>query len=372
MARELADTLSRDSAGTTPSNFQAVLDSRKPTAYQTEIMDTEERMPQNDRPLENVDRSESKPARFRFKNKEHRADEDLEATGSESLHRRTRKRRRYDEDADSSHSYADHESNHNSSEKARKKTREDSPASDHADNIDPHTAFRESLFDALADDEGAAYWEGVYGQPIHTYPNTRQGPEGELEQMTDDEYAAYVRARMYEKTHEYIFEERECRQRAREKQKEWEEQARRMEDEHSAFQRDVERSLRRGETRRAARKWKVAWERYVAGWKSFKDGTTDTVLRNSARGVLPWPVESGRSADVSKENIEAFFFKAVPEDIPLSSALKAERVRWHPDKVQQRFGELGLDSETMKLVTAVFQVIDSLWNDEKVKTDGRR
>ena len=34
---------------------------------------------------------------------------------------------------------------------------------------DPEAAFRESLFDAMADDEGAAFWEGVYGQPIHVY-----------------------------------------------------------------------------------------------------------------------------------------------------------------------------------------------------------
>ena len=44
--------------------------------------------------------------------------------------------------------------------------------------MDPNSAFIESLFDALADDEGAAYWEDVYGQPIHTYPNVKEGPGG--------------------------------------------------------------------------------------------------------------------------------------------------------------------------------------------------
>ena len=43
------------------------------------------------------------------------------------------------------------------------------PAKEWDEHLSPDTAFRESLFDALADDEGAAFWEGVYGQPIHSY-----------------------------------------------------------------------------------------------------------------------------------------------------------------------------------------------------------
>lgn len=40
-------------------------------------------------------------------------------------------------------------------------------------------AFRDSLFDALADDEGAHYWESVYSQPIHVYPRPSvETPQG--------------------------------------------------------------------------------------------------------------------------------------------------------------------------------------------------
>ena len=45
-------------------------------------------------------------------------------------------------------------------------------------------------------------------------------------------------------------------------------------------------------------------------------------------------------------------------------ALKAERVRWHPDKVQQRFGG-AVDEGTMKVVTGVFQVVDDLVEEER-------
>jgi hypothetical protein len=45
-------------------------------------------------------------------------------------------------------------------------------------------------------------------------------------------------------------------------------------------------------------------------------------------------------------------------------ALKVERVRWHPDKVQQRFGG-AVDEGTMKVVTGVFQVVDDLVEEER-------
>ena len=49
--------------------------------------------------------------------------------------------------------------------------------------------------------------------------------------------------------------------------------------------------------------------------------------------------------------------------------LKAERVRWHPDKVQQRFGG-AVDEGTMTVVTGVFQVVDALVEQERKAFDG--
>ena len=65
----------------------------------------------------------------------------------------------------------------------------------------------------MADDEGAAYWEAIYGQPIHIYPppphgghDSSSGAGGHLEQMTDEQYAEYVRQKMWEKTHAGLLE----------------------------------------------------------------------------------------------------------------------------------------------------------------------
>ncbi|KAG5917451.1 hypothetical protein E4U42_007243 [Claviceps africana] len=125
--------------------------------------------------------------------------------------------------------------------------------------LDPEAAFRESLFDAMADDEGASYWESVYGQPIHVYASEKVGPTGELEQMTEEEYAAHVRQRMWEKTHAGLLEQR-AKQDERRKQKQEEEQrARRLE-------REMAQSLRRGEERRQRRQWAAQWDEYSRAW----------------------------------------------------------------------------------------------------------
>ena len=276
--------------------------------------------------------------------------------------------------------------------------------------LDPDTAFQESLFDALADDEGAAYWEGVYGQPIHMYSNIKtrsngvggeeyghsgDDEKGDLERMTDEEYASYVRARMFEKTHQHIIEERARREEERKRAKEKSRRQRKeMEDER--LRKKIEDSLRRGEERkRAGVAWKRAWEGYVSGWEDLAtvrktssnagdgkmkgvegdeepDGLSRRRTRKETRKlreVIPWPTQSGSWSDVSNEGVEAFFRNVPPAKMDMVALLKAERVRWHPDKVQQRFGggPDGVDEETMKRVTMVFQIIDHVWDKEKRK-----
>lgn len=249
--------------------------------------------------------------------------------------------------------------------------------------MDPDTAFRESLFDALADDEGADFWAGVYGQPIHVYSpyypsSTSAGGETsndaddnpKLERMTDDEYASYVRKKMWAKSHEYILEERRRREEARKSHEDVVEERRRreqrrkrktmmeeevMDEEGRKWQAGVEEALRRGEERRKKNRWKSVWERYLAGWEGRK-------------GDISWPVESGKVKGVRAEEIEKFF-KGVGgiEGVDLADVLKKERVRWHPDKIQQRAGEGGIDGGTMKVVTAVFQVVDRLWTEMRAR-----
>lgn len=174
---------------------------------------------------------------------------------------------------------------------------------------------------------------------------------GTLERMTDEEYANYVRGQMWERTHTFLAEERQRRKEKAEGDKE-----RRKEEERNRRDWDIrmDEGLRRREERNSG-KCKECWGRYLRGWE---DG-------------IVWPVESGRREDVSGEEVKRFFQHASLLKSPegsrrqqsgdLGPLLKLERVRWHPDKVQQRFGGQGIDEVTMKAVTEVFQIVDRLW-----------
>lgn len=205
----------------------------------------------------------------------------------------------------------------------------------------------------MADDEGAAYWEGVYGQPVHVYPNTRPGPEGELERMDDEEYAAYVRRKMWEKTHQGLLEERARREEERLQKDTKEREARRL-------TKEMEESLRRGEERRRRKGWKTRFEDYTAAWTEWA-GAVDT---------MSWPVMSGKREDINSENVRDFLVNGLdPAEIgekEFLTRLKDERVRWHPDKIQQRLGA-NFDESVRRDVTAVFQIIDKLWSDTRSK-----
>ena len=256
----------------------------------------------------------------------------------------------------------------------------DDPNAVRTGSYNPDTAFRESLFDALADDEGAAYWEGVYGQPIHTYPpfsrtgaSFQQEDEDErayyrdgkprLERMSEEEYVSYVRSKMWEKSHQHISEERKKREEERKTRKA-------REAEHKRWRDSVEFTLGKRKERRDMERWRGVWDRYVGKWETTSVGSD----KGGFAKRIAWPVESGVIKDVFHVDIERFFRNAPQaaggnggKEVDLAEVLKKERVRWHPDKMQQRAGNEGIDDETLKVITAVFQVVDRLWNGLKRK-----
>ena len=85
---------------------------------------------------------------------------------------------------------------------------------------------------------------------------------------------------------------------------------------------------------------------------------------------MSWPVRSGRREDVGSEPVRDFFVNGLdPVEMgekDFLARLKEERVRWHPDKIQQRLGDK-FDDAVQRDVTAVFQIIDKLWSDIRAK-----
>lgn len=148
------------------------------------------------------------------------------------------------------------------------------------------------------------------------------------------------------------------------------------------FERAVDASLRRGEERRKGRVWRGVGEGYFKRWEDLI--ATGAVVGPEGEGekfeeMNIWPVQSGKRKDISREKVEEFIRHAL---VPIStstsesgkdagngsgllSILKAERVRWHPDKIQHRYSALGIDEGVMRSVTEVFQIIDHMWNEAK-------
>ncbi|GIJ88865.1 hypothetical protein Asppvi_007793 [Aspergillus pseudoviridinutans] len=290
-----------------------------------------------------------------------------------------------DEPYDTSHHrrHHCHSHRHHRSSKRHKSKRSPSPnPPDNPSRLSPDTAFRESLFDALGDDEGAAYWQSVYGQPIHKYPvpSVPKGPDGELEQMSEEEYAAYVRSRMWARTREGMVEEQERLRAERARQKRREEESAESQRERMRFERAMEESLQRGRERRRLKVWKTAWDEYRRAWEEVnQEVIVGAGERRAFRNLVFWPVESGKRRDVSREAVEEFMRHAPVEvsgvgdddgahgTAGLLAVLKSERIRWHPDKIQHRYGALGIDESVMASVTEVFQIIDHMWNETRAK-----
>jgi hypothetical protein len=326
---------------------------------------------------EQQDAATGKP--FRFKG----SPEQEERSGEDSTEHK-RKRRH--------HHRRHHSSRHRTKRPKVASHVEDDPwqMPDHMRSVDSDQAFRESLFDALGDDEGANFWEGVYGQPIHKYPNQYiDADTGELETMNDDEYAQYVRRKMWEKSREGIEAAREekRRERAQERAEAKRAQAKEPSDTSKSgaynnfvFDFEIEASLRRGQRRKDDKRWKDLWRNYLLRWDALQSlvGTVDqddTSEKIFLRNKIAWPVESGKRKDVNPEEIESFMTAATQAGEPdedsrtaaLAAAVKAERIRWHPDKIQQRYGALEIEEVTMKGVTATFQVLDRMWNELRHK-----
>lgn len=235
--------------------------------------------------------------------------------------------------------------------------------------LDPDALFRESLFDAMADDEGAAFWSGVYDVPIQPTPPMKMDEEkGVLEQMTEEEYAAHIREQMWRKTNAAFLEQKERRDARRKEDAKRREGEKRRSAEQRSFEQGIEESLRRGRERKmrlaSENQRKQRWVAYTAAWEKL----TST---SQAAPVIPWPVTGGKAVDVEKSEVEKFYLDCAvageqeqeQEQSELAKVLKTERVRWHPDKMQQKLGQL--EKDVLQKVVEVFQIVDALWSRYK-------
>jgi hypothetical protein len=208
--------------------------------------------------------------------------------------------------------------------------------------------------------------------------------------MNDDEYAQYVRRKMWEKSREGIEAAREEKRREKARQKQQEEEDMRQQSSNAhhtsnkyahnnfTFDFEIEASLKRGRQRKDQKRWKDLWSGYLQRWNDLQDFALSHIRepakQNSfLRNRIAWPVESGKRGDLRADLIKKFIengskaakLNEESSDAAFLSALKVERIRWHPDKIQQRYGFMEIDESTLKAVTATFQIVDAMWNESR-------
>lgn len=230
--------------------------------------------------------------------------------------------------------------------------------------------------DALSDADGAAYWQRVYGVDLSTIPRTKTDRiTGTTERTTDDERVAYARRMIFEaqKAPRVIREEERYRKRmeearrrdeearaAEKERRERKQRVRAAEAEKRRMQEEIERSLRRGEERKKRTEMKRKFDEYSKRWAEWDGEQT----------MIPWPTLTGARNGITEREIRSFLVRGLelktvgPKEF--SARLKEQRVRWHPDKMQQRMGgKDNVDKGVMADITMTFQVIDTLYDDTR-------
>lgn len=196
--------------------------------------------------------------------------------------------------------------------------------------------FREQLFDALADEEGREYWQEFYEQPLHGYD--RPDPE-----MTDDEYATYVRRAMWNRQHNDQAQARRIKE---------EEQAKTKHD-HEIFVREQEQIKNFKEQAHLKQQMQARWSWYLKSWNQL-DGSEWSI------DTVPWPTLHGTTTSLTRTSIEAFLICAGEARAVAREEL---RRRWHPDRFQQRAEKHVVTKDQIQVlanVTTVAQILNEI------------
>lgn len=126
----------------------------------------------------------------------------------------------------------------------------------------------------------------------------------------------------------------------------------------------------REEQEREQSVWLDAWTRYDEGWDKIiaAGGSVE-------RSGIPWPTKSGKRTTINEEVVREFFRRN--PSVLLSSDKGEERFRlmsretkrWHPDKLQCRFGREMLIGEYKADIDFISKLIVRLWKEAKMKRE---
>jgi len=156
--------------------------------------------------------------------------------------------------------------------------------------------------------------------------------------------------------------ERERKQREKEEAETQRQKARARRERDNAAKAERERQAQ-ARREQVELEWAASWSRYIRDWTNMARVDTSDLDEN-IKDSVPWPVKSGTWQDVSERNVLEFFRHAPDgvgdNPIKFRTLMRQQALRWHEDKLRQRFRKIAQDEECLSLATLVMRVINGL------------
>lgn len=211
-------------------------------------------------------------------------------------------------------------------------------------------AFQQRMFDEMAADEGGDYWDNVYSVP------RRWQSKSHLDDMSEHEYAKYMRRGMWEKQHEEdirAYKELEDRRRKEQREKD-----------------RLKEEIRREEARRERDRLNVRKQRNNAKVVLSRNEYTDNweqLIASSASSIpllygdFIWPTVA-RDGSFYPDDVHTFLTVGIDTTADKLAMLREARFRFHPDKFRQRFGKRISGSADEKRILAAVVSLSQVIN----------
>jgi hypothetical protein len=167
---------------------------------------------------------------------------------------------------------------------------------------------------------------------------------------------------------ERLEKEKERKEKEETERKASEEKQRREREDAARNERIRQRAQRRREEeqrdkqereKKVREEWDSLWTEYQERWEIFKSSPPS---EKSVQKAVPWPVKSFSSRDVNYSNVKEFLREAIPRGVNLSSLLRKECIKWHPDRkmISGVLGGIQLTELDQIMVDLICRVVTEL------------
>ncbi|CAG8534274.1 2892_t:CDS:1 [Acaulospora morrowiae] len=284
---------------------------------------------QHENPLDdNLDRDEKYPSKSKDRSK---------GKSKKKSHKRYHPFHRSHKSKKHHHDQESYENSKHSSEEFEKCT-SDKVDEDHVSSSYVHAEERswlEHLFDVMAEDD-EDFSSMSYAEDS-SYVATG------IDDMSEEDYANYIRRGMYEKQHEQELREQRKRE---EKLRKRDEEKRKMMDklkaeEEMRLKREQEKKARLRHENRAL---------YLNRWSQF-DVKGESPIEFAD---IPWPVDD--IIHLTRKNIEEFLLSGIESDSEIKSTLRREQIRFHPDRWHRFDKRIPTDKQRKKIMNTVTEI----------------